>query len=319
MYIKNIILLLCTAACLYSCKDEYDLPDQPLDQYIKVYMPLAVNNPVRKTLSVADTLQHITYGACYGGQDYPESDINIRFKVNAALIDSFNNANSTSYEILPSDSYTLSSMEGIISKGQLSTSPLSINIRTKGANAMPALKNFILPLAIEQSSITVNETLRTTFFIIKAQPDLANYPDYDRALWTIAGFSSEEANGEGPNNGRAVFTLDGDAGTFWHSQWQGTSAAAPHFITYDMGEQKEVHGLSFIARQGSGSGKPSNVSVEVSTDNVTWEAAGNLELQNTQDKQRLFLAGFKQARYIKVTITASFSASYSHLAELYAF
>lgn len=319
MFIKKTILLLCIVTGLYSCKDEYDLPDQPLSNYIKVYMPLAVNNPVRTTLGIADTLQYITYGACYGGRDYPESDINLRFRVNAALIDSFNQANGTGYELLPENSYTLSSIEGVIKKGELNTSPFRINIHTKGDNAMPALKDFILPLAIEQSSITVNEELRTTFYIIKAQPNLADYADFDRTSWTIAGFSSEEANGEGPNNGRAIFTLDGDPSTFWHSQWQGSSAPPPHFIIFDMGEVKEVHGLTFKGRQNSGTGRPSNVNVEVSTDNVTWEAAGNLELQNTEERQRLFLAGFKQARYIKITIEASFSASHSHLAELYAF
>lgn len=311
--------MLCMAAGLYSCKDEYDLPEQPLSNYIKVYMPLAVNNPVSKTLLVTDSLQNITYGAGYGGQDYPTQDISIRFKVNAALVDSFNQANGTSYALMPEGAYTLSALDVTIPKGKLNTEPQRITVRTKGDNAIDALKDYVLPISIEQSSITVNESLRTTFYVIKAQPKFEDYPNFDRSSWAIAGFSSEEANGEGANNGRAIHSIDGVTTTFWHSQWQGASPGPPHYIIYDMGVVKEVHGLAFLARQSGDNGKPNQVSVETSVDNVTWEAAGNLELQNTTELQKRFLAGFKDARYIKVIINSSFSANHSHLAELYAF
>src|SRR3546814_20514323 len=83
-------------------------------------------------------------------------------------------------------------------------------------------KTYLLPLSI-QSSFKINEAIQTTYYLITAEPDIADYPDYDRSAWTIVDFSSEEANGEGPNNGRAVLVLDGDNQTFWHSQWQGAS------------------------------------------------------------------------------------------------
>ncbi|MCK7554005.1 discoidin domain-containing protein [Chitinophaga sedimenti] len=319
MFIKRLFLLTGVLATLAACKDEYDLPEQPLENYISVYMPQAVNSPVSKTPDIADTLQYIIYGANYGGQDYPGKDINISFKVDPLLADSFNTANNTSYELLPTKGYDLETLESTIGKGKLNTAPLKVSVRTKGVNSIDALKTYILPVSIATSSEKVNEKLRTTFYIIKAQPKLADYPDYDRAGWAIAGFSSEEANGEGANNGHAKHTLDGDKGTFWHSQWQGASPGPPHYIIYDMGAEKEVHGISLLARQNTGSGKPSVVVVETSLDNISWTNGGTLELQNTQDLQRRFLNGFKQARYVKITITAAFSASYSSLAEFYAF
>lgn len=319
MNIRKIYLLLCASLGLFSCKSEVELPDQPLENYIKVYMPLAVNNPVGKTLGVADTLQTIVFGACFGGQDYPTKDIALKFKVNPDVIDSFNTANGTSYELLPSSGYTLSATEATIPKGKLNTAPLYISVKTKGAGAINALQNYILPISIESSTINVNENLRTTFYVVKSQPDLEDYTDYDRALWSVAGFSSQEANGEGANNGRAIHSIDGDKTTFWHSQWQGGSPGPPHHIIYDMGEEKEVHGLSFLSRQSGDNGKPNLVTIETSTDNVTWTSGGNVELQNNNNLQRRFLSSFRQARYVKIIITSSFSASHSHLAELYAF
>src|SRR3546814_5319167 len=114
-------------------------------------------------------------------------------------------------------------------------------------------KSDLLPLS-RQSSFKMNEALQTTYYLITAEPDIADYPDYDRSAWTIVDFSSEEANGEGPNNGRAVFVLDGDNQTFWHSQWQGASPTPPHHITVDLGEVKTLHGINTTARQVSGSG-----------------------------------------------------------------
>ncbi|UYQ95935.1 DUF1735 domain-containing protein [Chitinophaga horti] len=319
MKINKWIMLMGGVALLAGCKEEYDLPDQPLSQYINVYMPQAVNNPVSKTLGIADTAQTIVFGACYGGQDYPTGNVAVKFKLSPELIDSFNTANGTSYEMLPAIGYDLSGLEATIPAGKVNTEPMKISVRTTGSNAIKALRTYVLPLSIESAGLKINPTLRTTFYVIQALPKLEDYPDYDRSLWSIAGFSSEEANGEGAGNGQAINTIDDDKNTFWHSQWQGASPAAPHHIIYDMGETKEVHGISFLGRQNNGSGKPSSVTVETSLDNVTWEVAGTMALENNQNLQRKFLAEFKQARYIKVTINAAFSASFSSMAELWAF
>jgi hypothetical protein len=166
----------------------------------------------------------------------------------------------------------------------------------------------------------VNETLRTTFFVVKAQPDLKNYPFYDRTGWQVIDFSSQEATGEGPNNGRAVFILDNNTATFWHSQWQNGSPGPPHYVTIDMGIQKTIHGLSFIGRQGDYNGRPNEVNVQVSNDNSVWTDAGTFNLQNSKDQQSVFLPnGFKNARYFKVIINSSYNATYTHLAELNTF
>lgn len=310
------------AACLFAagCKDDLNLPYQPVESYNRVYMPQAVNGPIVRTLKITDSVQTLVYGANFGGQDYPVEDIAVNFTVNQQKADSFNNANRTSYALLPADSYTLSATAAVIPKGKLSTEPLIITFKTNGAGAMVALRTYILPITLTTKTGTVTEGLRTTFYIVKAQPDLKDYPNYDRAAWGITGFSSQEANGEGPNNGRVIHTLDNNNGTFWHSQWQGGSPGPPHWFSIDMGTEKTLHGLSFVGRQGDYNGRPNEVNVQVSIDNSTWTDAGTFTLQNNKDLQSVFLPdGFKQARYFKVSVNSSYNAGYTHLAEFNAF
>ncbi|AXY72780.1 DUF1735 domain-containing protein [Paraflavitalea soli] len=321
-FIARFIILTCMACCLTwsACKDDYNLPYQPIESYTRIYMPQAVNGPVIRTLKITDSVQSLTYGANYGGQGYPDVDIPVTFTVDNGKVDSFNTANKTSYAILPEGSYTLSDLSTVIPKGQVSTAPLSISFKTKGAGAMNALQSYLLPITMGSKTVKINEALRTAFFIVKAQPDLKDYPNYDRAQWQVIDFSSQEANGEGANNGRAIFALDGNKETFWHTQWQGASPGPPHHITIDLGTEKTVHGVSLQGRQNDGGGKPNEVNVQVSTDNITWVDGGTFTLQNNKDVQPQFLPkGFKSGRYFKVIINSAYNGSYSCLAELNAF
>lgn len=320
IYKLRAIAIIGTLAIFSSCKDEVTLPDQPLENYIQVYMPQAVNGPVVSTLKISDAEQDIIFGANYGGEGYPSEDIPVKFSVKPELAESYNLANGTNYELLPSASYTMGSTEAIIAKGKLNTDPLKIKVKTTGDGAMDILKDYILPVSME-APMKVNEALRTTYFIVRAQPQLSDYPDFDRSQWQIAGFSSQEANGEGPDNGRAIFVLDNNPSTFWHSQWQGGTPGPPHYLIVDMGETKTMHGIVMQARQGDNAGKPNAVSVEISNDNANWQPAGSFNLLNNTSVQKQFLpAAFnEEARYFKVTINSSYNASYTHLAELGAF
>ncbi len=319
-------IYLLTALLYLGCqKAKVDLPDQPLSDFEKVYMPQAVNNPVKRTLLISDTPQSVIYGANYGGQDYPEKDIQIGFTINQALVDSFNLANNTQYKALPVNSYSLTEISAVIKKGELSTKPMEIKISTGGQNAIDVLTDYLLPVSISeaklsQGNIKINEDLRTTYYLVKAQPNLADYPEYDRSRWSIAGFSSEEpAEAQWGNGGQALHTLDDNTGTFWHSQWQNGLPGPPHYIVVNMGETKTLHGLWFIARQNDQEGKPKDVQVQVSMDGTTWTDAGKFILENNKTKQKQFLSGFKSAKYFKVIFTSTYDAVYCHLAELGAF
>ena len=316
MYFNRFAVFTCCIFLLglFSCTDKFELPDQPLAAYNKVYMPLAVNNPKVYAFLVADTTQAMIYSANYGGQDYPTDNIQVTFSPNTTLVDSFNAANHTTYLPMPEKSYTLSATSSTILKGGLSTGPLTINVKTTGAGSIDIMKDYLLPVSIVSASAKINESLRTTFYKVRA-----DYPVYDRSNWQVLSFSSQEANGEGAGNGKVINAFDNNPSTYWHSQWQGGSPGPPHFFVIDMGEMKTLHGFSFLDRQSDNSGKPQDVVIQTSTDNVTWTTVASFTLANTKDLQPKVLPSATDARYFKITVQSSYSATYTHLAELNAF
>lgn len=58
------------------------------------------------------------------------------------------------------------------------------------------------------------------------------YEEIPQKEWQLKGKSSEETVGEG-SNGRAALVLDGDAKTFWHTEWQsGSNKRFPHYLEF---------------------------------------------------------------------------------------
>lgn len=299
-----------------GCKDEINLPDQPLSDYISVYMPQAANGPVTYNFSTSDTLPAIIYGAGYGGLDYPEEDVRVTFNIGGdAIVDSFNTANNSNYALLPAKSYKFESeLEGVVKRRELATTPFKLRIVTSGENAPDLSKTYLLPISIEGSSIKVNQKLRTQFCIINIIPAFFNRTD-----WAITALSSQESNGEGPNNGKATFALDGNINTFWHTQWQGAQPGPPHYLTIDMGITKRVSGAAFVARQGVSSGRPQDIQIFLSDDNSNWQLAYTGSLTNDGATQKVFFEQAMQGRYVKLLINTSFSSNMAHLAEFYLF
>ncbi len=58
------------------------------------------------------------------------------------------------------------------------------------------------------------------------------YEEIPQKEWTVKNSSSQETVGEG-SNGRAALVLDGDAKTFWHTEWQsGSNKRFPHYLEF---------------------------------------------------------------------------------------
>jgi beta-galactosidase len=69
-------------------------------------------------------------------------------------------------------------------------------------------------------------------------------------LWTIAGVSSQELDGEAAGAGNAI---DGQISNYWLSEWKSSQPAHPHWIVIDLGREEEVRGFVYVPRQGSDS------------------------------------------------------------------
>ena len=305
-------LLAATSILLASCKDNVSLPDQPLEDYIQLYMPQAANGPVTFNFSTGDQeADTIIYGAGYGGYGYPDQDVTLNFGIDPSVVEGFNQSNGTDYALLPEGSYELSDKQTVIKKGELSTAPMKVTVYTTGEKApLDISKTYLLPISLQKASVKINPALQTFYCLINIVPSF-----FDRSNWKVVDFSSEEAVGEGPDNGRAVFALDGDINTFWHSQWKDASPVPPHYFTIDMGTSKRILGSVLTDRQNVGSGRPEEVEILVSENGADWTKAYEGTLADTGDQQKIFFAKPVEGRYVKFLVNTVYGSAFTNLAE----
>lgn len=70
----------------------------------------------------------------------------------------------------------------------------------------------------------------------------------NKAFWSIAYVSSEEAEGE---NGVAANLIDDNESTFWHNQWYGVTPALPCETVVNLSGLKELTQLELVRRSGN--------------------------------------------------------------------
>jgi len=171
-YVFYIALAGLLGSILFTrCKYDTDIPNP--EDYTQVYMPQAAKNPLEYDLTMSDTLQTIIYGANYGGTGYPDKDIQVAFKADTTLIDSFNIKNGTNYLPMPAGSYQLGETSAVIPKGKLSTDPLKLKIKTIGA--LESSVGYLLPVRIMQAgNDSISSDLGTTYFVIRASYEVAD-------------------------------------------------------------------------------------------------------------------------------------------------
>ncbi|MBQ0049092.1 MAG: discoidin domain-containing protein [Bacteroidales bacterium] len=99
----------------------------------------------------------------------------------------------------------------------------------------------------------------------------------DRTSWTVLASS---ACNDG-STGQVIDVLDGNANTYWHSNYGGTSSygtsdsGCPHAIQIDLGEVKSFYGISIQNRgNATGNGRTKNYEVYVSNEAFTTSTTG---------------------------------------------
>lgn len=170
-----------------------------------IYMPkAAVSNSY--ALLLADTAQSITFGAAYGGLNYPGKDVAVSFKIDSTLISSYNVQNNTSYVLLPASSYQVPSLASVIKAGATGSNVLSINVITKNLNQK--LK-YMIPITITSvSSGKIDSSLHTTYFAI----DTIKRLEKDITDLARLAVSKDNDGGSTANEGSAKL-VDNNTGT----------------------------------------------------------------------------------------------------------
>ena len=303
----NIILFLLSTIAFTGCDED--------ENFNVIYMPQG-SEVVNTMFEIDDEPYEIAYNITMVGADFATADvpaaannIEVRVKVNATLIDVYNQGAGTDYEILPEGSYAFDE-SAVISRGETGTE-LKLTITDK--SKLEPFKSFLLPLSIDNvTGASLSKYQTSTYFLVTGTAGADQLVPHDRSNWSIAGFSSEEASGEGLDNGHAIHAIDDDDGTFWHSQWQGGEPEPPHYITIDLKESIRVLGIKIDPRN-HWQGQPAEIRVEISEDMENWKNGGTINnLMSTQfgsenDLQHQpysrLLPFIQTGRYVKITVT----------------
>lgn len=163
MKIANKILCLFAGVCFLACACNKPAPIK-LVQEGTVYMPQAYSSQGNLSLVLADTSQQVTFGAAYGGLKYAPKNVYVNFAIDTGAVAAYNAVHGTSYLVLPSSAYTISSLTDTIGAGQTSSKGQTIFITTGGLDFSA---QYLLPVTMSSvSSGTINSALQTTYFTI---------------------------------------------------------------------------------------------------------------------------------------------------------
>lgn len=148
---------------------------------------------------------------------------------------------------------------------------------------------------------TVTEKSRTAV-TLKTEQLSCNYPD--------------------ASEGQYAHLVDGNTGTFFHSNWHSPQSPLPHYIQIDFAEEHENFAFEYYTRNTSNTdGYPTAAEFQISTDGVNWETLTTLTglpaTKSTKYTSEFVVAGKKYKHFRFNVLTSSLNKNYFHIAEIY--
>jgi len=115
----------------------------------------------------------------------------------------------------------------------------------------------------------------------------------------------------------AANAVDGDANTFWHSDWESGDKLPAH-LDIDCQTTVTLRGFDYTPRQDMDRGRIANYSVEISADGKTWQSCVQAaRFPNTTKKQTLHFDPPVKARYLRLTALSDYgNANQAAVAEI---
>lgn len=257
-----------------------------LDSYDYASLPAAISKEIPFKLDL-DNMWDITCG----------------FDVDADYMDTYNTNNYAGYRLLPEGSYELPETVELPS----GTTTTNVVVNIDGSQLAPG--DYMLPVRLSSvSEFEISSTSNVYPLCIRV---LA--PQLDRTGWTATA-SSEERTGEG-SNGALVLTLDGNTGTYWHSEWQSGTGVLPYELDFDPQEEYTITHVAMRNRSGY-------TDVDwgyfyVSDDQENWTEVGTFKMQKDGSTQMFAVKTPTQGRYFRVEIKASNRETHCALSEVY--
>ena len=140
--------------------------------------------------------------------------------------------------------------------------------------------------------------------------------ELNKSGWKVISYNSEELDGEGTLNGRAIRLIDGNRHTFWHSSWTRRVATFPHELVIGTGKAVLARGFSLTQRAGL-SRAVKDIEVMTSNDGVSFVSAGRFTVGNVNGTQYFEFKERMGLKFFKVIVNAAHDGeSFAAIAEL---
>ncbi|MBZ4190898.1 BT_3987 domain-containing protein [Niabella beijingensis] len=297
------------AICLllqYCKKPAFEVGDPAT--YAHVFMPLAGNGAVTKSLPIKDEWVRSPLGVGYGGPAELDAAIDITLTIDETVIAAYNEQNNTSYELPPAGSYRLSGDQVQIPSGKNGSNSVALEINPL---KLGGTRSYLIPVSIKTVSadLSVAPGMKTAYFIVNGFYETNPFTPYPVTDWEIADYSDDDYDAIG---GRAPYCIDGDVNTCWLSTYRrvnGWRPGHPHYVTIDMQTNHTLHGIKLYGRRGASFAYlfPKNVQIETSEDGTSWSTAGIFTIAASSDETAatMYFEKSVTGRYTKVTVLSS--------------
>lgn len=196
--------------------------------------------------------------------------------------------------------------EADLASGSFDTEAILID-EIQYAGADNAAVTYIPPYENAARLIIESEdhSTRNTFIInLGASASTGDPEDASRdyPVENMTATAGSEYTGASSTDGPAGWALDGNTGTWWHTDWSGnhTSGIDERWITLDLGSVQKIDGYRYYARSGQSNGRVGDYTIEVSTDGDIWTEVASGTWENSVGWK---LAEFSpvDARYVRLT------------------
>jgi hypothetical protein len=137
---------------------------------------------------------------------------------------------------------------------------------------------------------------------------------YDRSKWTVHSCSDETAS----DGGGMTAIIDGDNGSYWHSQWDGGNMPLPHWIIIDLGRELNAVRFDLVRRNNNTDTKTVQLYFgnTPDADGGTWTKVA----ETVFDANRMEVVPTDRTtkgRYLKILFPDSNRDPFTNLAEIY--
>lgn len=238
-----------------------------------------------------------------------QQDIEYTLEVDPTLVDEYNEAHGTDYQMLPEDAYR-TEFEGLTIKKYMSDSRFKFTIVRTALipdNAPSKFGNYLLPIRLTAlSSSNIDNDHNYVLYPVEVVS-----AEIDKRQWSIVDCNSNIAEDPDETTAKGAYgpekLIDGLTNTVWHSIWT-VEQDLPYIFTIDLGAKVSVFKLEYKSPTG-GEKKNSNTKsgyVEGSLDGETWTKFGTWEAPNKNAATVNVDIEATSVRYIRFYITEVF-------------